>query len=58
VVATGWAVFVEAPEEKRFALETIMAHYSNERFQIPASELDRVLILKVELESVSGKQSE
>ena len=57
VVGFGKAVFVEDPDEKRRALGLIMAHYSDRAFQFPDQMVSRTAVIRVEIESMTGKQS-
>lgn len=57
VIGTGRAFIVENDEEKSHGLSLIMAHYTDGQFTFPKSELDSVLVVRVDIESLSGKQS-
>jgi uncharacterized protein len=57
VIGFGKAVFIETSEEKRKALSIIIAHYSDRLFQFPEDRIKGILIIKVEIESLTGKQS-
>ena len=58
VIGRGTARFLEDPAEKRYGLGAILAHYSSEPFEIPDSEIDRVVVIKVAIEEMTGKQSD
>jgi nitroimidazol reductase NimA-like FMN-containing flavoprotein (pyridoxamine 5'-phosphate oxidase superfamily) len=58
VIGCGKIEFIEDPDEKREGLDIIMAHYGKEGKKIYKDELiDRVLILKLRIQEISGKQS-
>jgi nitroimidazol reductase NimA-like FMN-containing flavoprotein (pyridoxamine 5'-phosphate oxidase superfamily) len=57
VIGFGTAFFVEDPEEKRRALDIIVQHYSGKSSEYPQSAIDDVAIVKVEIQSMTGKKS-
>jgi nitroimidazol reductase NimA-like FMN-containing flavoprotein (pyridoxamine 5'-phosphate oxidase superfamily) len=57
VIGVGRASFVEDREEKRKALNCIIKKYSNEDFEISNEELDKVEVIRIEIEEMSGKRS-
>ena len=57
VIGFGRAVLVDSVEAKREACAIIMRHYSDRRFEVPDEELARITIIKVEIETLTGKQS-
>ena len=60
VIGFGRAVFVTDPAEKRQALDVLMQHYADspsEPYEYSDRSLTKVTIIKVEIESMSGKQS-
>ena len=57
VIGFGRAVFIEDVESKRRALDIIMAHYSDKEFQYPDHTISKTIIVKVEIESMTGKKS-
>ena len=57
VIGYGRASFVEDPEEKRMALDAIMAQYADGAFEYSENALGKVLVIKVEIESMTGKKS-
>ena len=57
VIGFGKASFVEDLEEKRKGLDAIMEHYAGRPFEYPESAIEKTLIMKVEIESMTGKQS-
>jgi len=58
VIGTGTVHFLETPVEKSRALDILMAHYANVRFDIPDSKLDSVLVFRVDIDEMTGKQSD
>ena len=57
VIGFGKAVFIESSDEKRKALSVIMAQYSDRLFKFPENMLKATAVIKVEIESMTGKQS-
>ncbi len=57
VIGFGKALFIEGSEEKRKALSIIMAQYTDRLFQFPENKLKATAVIKVEIESMTGKQS-
>ena len=57
VIGYGKASFVEDPEEKRMGLDAIMAQYADGAFEYSEKALGKVLVIKVEIESMTGKKS-
>ncbi|NIN98156.1 MAG: pyridoxamine 5'-phosphate oxidase family protein, partial [Anaerolineae bacterium] len=57
VIGFGKAFLAEDPEEKRRALDIIVGHYSDTSYEYSNAALSRVAIIKVEIESMTGKQS-
>ena len=57
VVGEGKAFLVEKPKEKEKALAIIMRHYSNQEFTFDPLQVKKVVIIKVIIDSISGKQS-
>jgi len=58
VIGFGKAVLLEDIEEKRKALNIIMSQYSDGTFQFNDAILKKTGVIKVEIESMAGKQSE
>ena len=56
VIGFGQAFFVEDEEEKRKAMDIIMGHYSSDPHEYPESVLKAVVVIKVEIESLTGKK--
>lgn len=58
IIGFGKAFFVEGFEEKRKALDIIMEHYSDESsFEYPEETVNSTAIIKVKIESMTGKKS-
>ena len=57
VIGFGTAVFLDDVEEKRRALEIIMRQYSDRSFLFPEHSVASTTVLKVAIESMTGKQS-
>jgi nitroimidazol reductase NimA-like FMN-containing flavoprotein (pyridoxamine 5'-phosphate oxidase superfamily) len=57
VIGFGKAVFIESLDKKRRAMNVIMAQYSKQKFQFPEKMLNITSVIKVEIESMTGKQS-
>jgi nitroimidazol reductase NimA-like FMN-containing flavoprotein (pyridoxamine 5'-phosphate oxidase superfamily) len=57
VIAFGKAVFIKDIESKRKALDVIMHEYSDGTFEYPANAIDNMVVIKIEIESMTGKQS-
>ena len=58
VIGFGKAQLLEDIEEKRKALNIIMSQYSNGTFEFNDAILKKTFVIKVEIESMTGKQSE
>ena len=57
VIGFGRARVIENPAEKIRALALIMAQYSKRTFSFPPDAVSRTVVVKIEIESVTGKQS-
>ena len=57
VIGFGKAVIIEGIEQKRDALDILMANYSDKKFDYPFSSIENTLVYKVEIESMTGKQA-
>jgi nitroimidazol reductase NimA-like FMN-containing flavoprotein (pyridoxamine 5'-phosphate oxidase superfamily) len=59
VIGFGRAVFVDKPAEKRAALDRIMEHYgATVSFSHPDETLARTAVIRIDIESVTGKRRE
>ena len=57
VMGTGVAVLIEDRTEKEEALRIIMKHYAGPVSVFEEARLDSILIIKVRIESLTGKKS-
>jgi len=57
VIGSGKAVFLADPEAKRQAFDIIMAQYSDEAFDYSDNMLEKTLVIKIEIETMTGKKS-
>ena len=55
VIGSGSAFFIEDLEAKRQALAILMKQYSPEAFTFPDDILSHTMVVKIEIESISGK---
>ncbi|MFO7753597.1 MAG: pyridoxamine 5'-phosphate oxidase family protein [Desulfobacteraceae bacterium] len=58
VIGFGKASFIENPEGKRKALEVIMNQYAEGSFRFSEKEVNGTAVIEIEIESMTGKQSE
>ena len=57
VIGFGKAVLVENIQEKQKALNIIMNHYSDRNFQFPDKAIEKIAVIKIKIESMTGKHS-
>jgi len=57
VIGFGRACFVEDVEQKRRALEIITAQYADKAYKLTDGAVKETCVLKVDIESMTGKQS-
>ena len=57
VIGFGKAYFISYSKEKKQALNVIMSHYLNGSFEYSPGEIDKTCIIRVEIESMTGKKS-
>ena len=57
VIGFGKAVFIKDIEQKRQALDVIMHQFSQGLFEYPKEVIKNTTIIKVDIESMTGKQS-
>ncbi|MBD3242507.1 MAG: pyridoxamine 5'-phosphate oxidase family protein [Chitinivibrionales bacterium] len=57
VIGFGTAQILEGDTEKRAGLDVIMAHYAKGSFTYAPAMLSRMLVVRVDIERMSGKQS-
>jgi len=58
VVGFGQASFLEDSESKRRALDIIMKQYSGKSSAYPETKLKHTVIIKVDIEQMTGKQTQ
>ncbi len=57
VIGFGKASFIEDIEDKRKALNIIIKQYTDKPFQFPESSINGTAVIKIEITSMTGKQS-
>ena len=57
VIGFGNAFFLEEPDDKQRALNIIMNKYSDRQSQFPEKAIDGTAVIKIEIGSMTGKQS-
>ncbi|MBW2654802.1 MAG: pyridoxamine 5'-phosphate oxidase family protein [Deltaproteobacteria bacterium] len=57
VIGSGRAQLLDKLDEKIVALNVIMSHYSDRTFDYPDEALEKTLVIKVQIERMTGKQS-
>ena len=57
VIGFGKASIIEDIREKREGLNAILEHYSGRTFDYPEAAVNGTLVIKVEIESMTGKKS-
>jgi nitroimidazol reductase NimA-like FMN-containing flavoprotein (pyridoxamine 5'-phosphate oxidase superfamily) len=57
VIAFGKARIVDDPLSKRHALDILMRHYSDFSFDYPDEALSGMIIIQVDINSMTGKRS-
>ena len=57
VIGYGTATLINDPVEKRKALDIIMSQYTDGEFIYPDKNLNKALVIKVEISSMTGKKS-
>jgi len=57
VIGVGRACILENDEEKSHGLKLIVRQYTEGDFSFPESALDSVLVVRVDIESITGKKS-
>lgn len=56
VIGFGTAAFVDDGAEKVKALDMIVARFSEKDFEYPQANLSRTAVLRIDIESIKGKQ--
>jgi len=57
VIGMGNVFFIEDMESKKKALDIIMHHYSGRSVVFEEKEIDRVVIFRIDIESMTGKKA-
>lgn len=57
VIGTGQVQLLESDEEKIHGLNVIMKHYSPDEFRFSPSKLATVLVLRIDINRISGKKA-
>jgi hypothetical protein len=57
VIGFGKAIILENPEEKSSALEIITAQYADKAYKLTDGAVKETLVIKVDIERMTGKQS-
>lgn len=55
-IGTGRAAFVEDAEEKRRALDAIVARFTTKKFAYPAANFAVTTVVRIEIDSLKGKK--
>jgi len=58
IIGVGHVHFIEDQDEKQKALALIMAQYISEEFTFPAKAVEHTCVFRVEIKSITGKQSD
>ena len=58
VIGFGRAFFIEDSESKRSALDTIIRQYSSDAFEFPDKTVAKTTVIRVEIESMTGKRAD
>jgi hypothetical protein len=57
VIARGRASIQEEAADKAYGLNVIMDHYTGKEFEFPAQVLQRIVVITVDIEEMTGKQN-
>jgi len=57
VIGVGRACFLESDEEKSHGLRVIVRHYTEGDFTFPKETLDKITVVRVAIESITGRKS-
>jgi len=57
VIGFGRARLIEDPAEKAAGLQALMRHYGEGPFSFDPGVLEKTAVIRVEVESLTGKQS-
>ena len=57
VIGTGRAKIIEENKAKASGLNIITGHYTQGKYDFPEANLDKVVIIRIDIEKLSGKKS-
>ncbi len=57
VIARGRASIQEESADKAYGLNVIMEHYTGKEFEFPVQALTRIVVIRVDIEEMTGKQN-
>jgi len=57
VIGVGKACFLESDEEKSHGLGVIVGHYTEGDFTFPKETLDKIVVVRIDIESITGRKS-
>ena len=57
VIGYGKAYFIEKLEEKQKALNIILQNYTDKVFELPGKNINNTLLIKIDIEQITGKKS-
>lgn len=57
VIGWGMASFIEEPDEKKAALDIVMAQYSKKKYSYTKEMLDKTAVFRVKIDHMTAKQS-
>lgn len=57
VMGRGLASLLESPAEKTKALDIIMQHHARGEFSYDPARLNKIVIIKIDIQSLTGKKS-
>lgn len=57
VIGFGTATILDDPQSKRMALDIIMRHYSDRAHTYSEKALNNTVVIRIDIESVTGKES-
>jgi nitroimidazol reductase NimA-like FMN-containing flavoprotein (pyridoxamine 5'-phosphate oxidase superfamily) len=58
VIGWGRVHFIQENEEKLEALNNLLGHYTDARYEVPKGQLGKTAILRIEIDHMTGKRSE
>jgi len=57
VLGFGHATIITEPIEKKAALDCIMKHYSDQTFEYDSVSFDKIMVIRIDLDTMTGKAS-